>query len=150
MHIIFKGATDHSLNSLRQKQLIQKVTTAKYFVKLGTLHPTKSALRYRSCEAYFEILLQKEGRNLHATEQCWAVKANKYVPVLTDLQKLQLNIFSKKLDVYVNSIAQLPHAAAKNICPGLMFLVLVCEENEETLNLLVNFQMIRKSSFIVN
>ena len=41
----FQGQhTEHSFNSLLHKQLIQKVTTAKSFVRPGTLPPTKSAL----------------------------------------------------------------------------------------------------------
>ena len=45
MSIIFKDDNDHSLNTLRHKQLILKVTVAKSFVKPETLPPTESALR---------------------------------------------------------------------------------------------------------
>ena len=84
--IIFKYVTDHSLNSLRHKQLIQKVTTAKSFVKPETLPPTtESALRYHSFQRYFQIT-QQERSKLLATEQRSAVKSGNFFPVLTDLE----------------------------------------------------------------
>ena len=57
--------TDHSLNSLRSKQLIQEVTTAKSFVKLGTLPATDLTFRYPSFQPYltpsqFETWLEVE------------------------------------------------------------------------------------------
>ena len=42
-----------------------------------------SALRYLSFQTYFQI---KEGSNLRKTEWHCAVKPNKFIPVLTDLE----------------------------------------------------------------
>ena len=78
--------TDHSLNCLCHKQLIWKVTTTKFFVKPEELPPTNSASRYHSFQRHFQITQKKEGSNIRATEWCWAVKSNKFIPVLTDLE----------------------------------------------------------------
>ena len=87
MFIIFKGHTNYSLNSLLHKQLIQKVTATKSFVKPETLLLTESALiEYQSFQAYLQIMQQNVGRNLHATEWCWAAKPSKFISVLTDLE----------------------------------------------------------------
>ena len=53
-------------------------------------------------------------------------------------------------DLYVKLIVQVADAEAEKNCPGLMIVVLVKKQSEETLKLLVNFQMIKKSSFIVD
>ena len=47
-------------------------------------------------------------------------------------------------------IIQVVDAEAGKNCLGLMVVVLVKKRSEETLKLLVNFQMMRKSSFIVD
>ena len=47
-------------------------------------------------------------------------------------------------------MVQVADAEAEKNCLGLMLMVLVKKQSEETLKLLVNFQMMRKSSFIVD
>ena len=47
-------------------------------------------------------------------------------------------------------IVQVADAEVEKNCPGIMLVVLVSKQSEETLKLLVNFQMMRKSSFIMD
>ena len=53
MSSIFKDDADHSFNFLHHKQ--QKVTTAKAFVKPGTLPPAESTLTFQSFQTYSRI-----------------------------------------------------------------------------------------------
>ena len=47
-------------------------------------------------------------------------------------------------------IVQVADVAAEKICSGITLVILVKIQSEEILKLLVNFQMMRKSSFIMN
>ena len=47
-------------------------------------------------------------------------------------------------------IVQVADAEAEKKLPGPMLVVLVKKQSEETLKLLVNFQIMRKSSFIID
>ena len=49
-----------------------------------------------------------------------------------------------------NLIVKVIDAKAEKNGPGLMLVILVNKQSEETLKLLVNFQMMRKSSFIMD
>ena len=68
--------------------------------------------------------------------------------MLTDLEAAPQ--YSLKINVYVKLIFQVADADAEINCPGLMVVVLVKKQSAETLKLLVNFQMMRKSSFIMD
>ena len=56
MSNIIKGNTDQTFNSLRHKRLNEKVSTAKYFVKLQMFRPTEKATKYYIFRTYFQII----------------------------------------------------------------------------------------------
>ena len=86
MCIIFKGNTDQALNSLHHKRLIDEFDTAECLVKYETLPPIGSATKYHSFRTYFPIIQWMRESNLRAVDWDWAVKSNKFIPVLTDLE----------------------------------------------------------------
>ena len=86
MSIIFKGNTDQTLNSLHHKRLIDEFDTAECLVKYETLPPTGSATKYHSFRTYCPIIQWMRESNLRAVDWDWAVKSNKFIPVLTDLE----------------------------------------------------------------
>ena len=47
-------------------------------------------------------------------------------------------------------IVQVADAVAEKNCPGPMLVVLVKKQSEETLKLLMNFQMMKESSFFLD
>lgn len=86
MSIIFKGNTDQTFNSLRHKRLVEKVATAKYFVKPKILPPAESAKRYHSFRTYFQMMQWNRECNLRAVDWVWTLKSKKFIPMLIDLE----------------------------------------------------------------
>ena len=56
MSILFKGDLNQNLNDLRHKRLIEKISTAKTFVRPEKLPPTISATKYHSLRVYFQMM----------------------------------------------------------------------------------------------
>ena len=52
--------------------------------------------------------------------------------------------------MYVKLIVQIADVEADEICSALMLVVLVKKQSEETLKLLMNLQVMRESSFIMD
>ena len=57
MVALFRGTLEESLNELRHRILLQKVTSAKSFVVPERLPPTESATRFHSYRSYYQIIV---------------------------------------------------------------------------------------------
>ena len=68
--------------------------------------------------------------------------------MLTDLEVATQYIL--KIIRCLYKTVQVADTEADKNCTGLMFVVFINKESEETLKLLVNFQMMRKSSFTMD
>lgn len=93
MCIIYKGNPGDSLDNIRHKQLVKKVTTASSFVKPEKLPPTSSATKYHSLRVYFQIMLwKKENAKMKPDEWGWQEKAGKLFPILTDKESAPISL----------------------------------------------------------
>ena len=68
--------------------------------------------------------------------------------MLIDLEAA--NQYILKIDVYLKLIVQVADADANINYPGLMVVVLIKKQSTETLKLIVNFQLMKKYSFVMD
>ena len=69
MVALFRGTPEESLNELRHRILLQKVTSAKSFVVPERLPTTESATRFHSYRSYYQIMVWKGlDQCMHATD----------------------------------------------------------------------------------
>ena len=66
---------------------------------------------------------------------------------LCKIMKLQFDLYYSSM---VKQLVQVADTKGEKNCPGLMLVVLVNRRSEETLGLLMNFQKMSKSSFIMD
>ena len=95
MSILYSNSTNQSLNSLRHKQLIEKICMAKSFVKLESLPPTESATKYHSYRTYYQIMLWNHGIcSLFLTSWGWIEASGEFAPLLTDFAAAPLSLLN--------------------------------------------------------
>ena len=82
--LLFLRATLIIPQLLCHKQLVQKVTTEKSIVKPEALPPTH--LVSPQFSNTFPDNTVEGGKHIPVTEWCWAVKSDKFILVLTDLE----------------------------------------------------------------
>ena len=88
--------------------------------------------------------------SLRAVDWGWTVKASKFIPVLTDLKAPFQSILKIIRCQCKTDCSSRDADAKKTICLVLMYMVLVQEETVETLKILVYFQMMKKTSVIMD
>ena len=151
MPIIFKGNTYQTLNSLRHKWLIGKVATVKYFVKPETWPPTESATQCYSFQTYFQIMQWKVKSSLRAVDWGWTVKASKFIPVLTDLKAPFQSILKIIRCQCKTDCSSRRCGCQKNNLPcTYVYGSCLEKKTEETLKILVYFQMMKKTGVIMD
>ena len=95
MSILYSNSTNQSLNSLRQKRLIEKICVAKSFVKPESLPPTESATKYHSYRTYYQIMQWKHGIcSLFPTSWCWIEASGEFAPALTEFAAAPLSLLN--------------------------------------------------------
>lgn len=87
--------------------------------------------------------------NKHLQEEALVfIASSKSHKEIEEVEKKKCQLLLRTiLDVHVKLIVQVPDVVARKDCPGVMLVFLVKRQSAETLKLLVNFQMMRKSSF---
>ena len=90
----------------------------------------------------------KKWLNKHLQEEALVfIASSKLHEKIEQVEKKSQLLLRAILDVHVKLIVQVPDVVARKDYPGVMLLFLVKRQSAETLKLLVNFQMMRKSSF---
>jgi hypothetical protein len=86
MTSFFGGKINETLTCCRHRMFVEKVSSAKSFVKPERLPPTQSANKYHSLRSYYQIRVwQGTAENLKVTDWGWTTRDGQLAPVSMDL-----------------------------------------------------------------
>ena len=84
--VLYGAKKETSLNSLRQRKFIDKISVKLSHVDPASLPPTASAAKYHSLRAYLQVQQWKQESCVMNLEQWgWKLEEGEYVPVEMDL-----------------------------------------------------------------